>query len=447
MRVRLGRPPSGWPTSAVFLANIDCIFYGDPEKTRHLRENVTGFSGYGTRMLPVLGLLHRGAGNVLLLAEGPDPLLRSYFGETLGLALPRIIRLGPIEAETTEARLAANEELLHELGRLPARRLDAYVSDPFMEDLAARIGKPLLNSYRESLHANDKVRLFRFLRDAGLPVFDGGEVAPGEGLGRRLDRLQSMGYARAVIRSSLGASGFGMSIVDLAERPRPPVPDFVSKKGSVLVHGWIEEGRRATGRILSPSVQFFCHDRNRATIFDVTQQILRDNAVHEGNVSPPAFPLAPGEEVFDELMRQARLVTAWVAGTGYQGTGSIDFLVFPATGRLHVHVCEVNARVTGATYPSLLARRFRPDGAWLMRNFGFDGCLDTARTFAVLESRGLLYRPGAPSGALPINLIAGPGGRLTKGQVLFLDESPAACRELVERFVRAMPPRCVYDRD
>ena len=74
-------------------------------------------------------------------------------------------------------------------------------------------------------------------------------------------------------------------------------------------------------------------------------------------------------------------------------------------GRTEVVVCEVNARVTGATYPSLLARHFLPQRAWLMRNFAFAPRLTCAEALAALDDAGLLFTPGRDEGLLPINFI------------------------------------------
>ena len=71
-----------------------------------------------------------------------------------------------------------------------------------------------------------------------------------------------------------------------------------------------------------------------------------------------------------ELFRQGGIAGQWLHAQGYRGTASADFLVatMEDPGAFQAYVCEVNARLTGATYPSMLARHFLPRGAWLMRN-------------------------------------------------------------------------------
>jgi len=448
VEVRPARLPRAWPSSAVFFANIDCIFYGDPDKTRHLRENVSGFPGYGARMLPILGLIHGGTDNLLLMPKAPNPALLTYFRDTLSLPVPKTLSLDDYGVQTHSVNETASGSFVRMLRTHPAGRIDGYVTDPQLEALARRVDKPLVNSHAASRGANDKVNLFRFLAETGLPVFDGSEAEAGADLSDDLDRLRRLGYGKAILRSALGASGFGMKIVDLENPESQDTTPFFRRGEPLLVHGWIEEGRQGIEALLSPSVQFFCHKEDSATIFDITQQYLSHESIHEGNISPPpGFAVKPGDEIYDRLIQQSREVIRWVAVTGYLGTGSIDFLIYRIEGNLQVRVCEVNARVTGATYPSMLARHFGPERAWLMRNFRFGSCLDVGETFELIKRKHLLFRPGDDAGVLPINFITNPEGQVTKAQLLFLGETPSECMRQTEAFVRAMPPRCVYDRD
>lgn len=444
VRVRLGELPGLWPGSAVFFADLYAIFYGEPEKTRQLEENVSGFFGYGGRLIPMLGLLYRGPDNLLLLQEPVDPVPLAYFRD-LGLEPPAIEVLDHHRYATFHAGLADNPELQARIRAHPARRLDGYVTDPPLERIARRLGKDPLNTYAQSREANDKIALERFLADTGLPVFDGGETAPGRDLAARLKALARAGYRRAVVRSSLGASGFGVATVDLGDVSPAALPAFLAREERVLLQGWVEPGVRGVGRVTSPSVQFFVDDAG-VTLFDLTGQLLKDASIHEGNVAPPIdLPEDPALDA--EILAQSREVVRWVAGTGYRGTGSIDFLVFEREGRWEVVVCEVNARVTGATYPSLLARRFLPHRAWLMRNFAFAPALDCAGALEALSGAGLLYRADDEEGVLPINFIRDDAGQVVKAQLLFLAARPERCAELIVRCMAALPFKEGYERD
>jgi hypothetical protein len=444
--VRLGRMPALWPGSAVFFADLYAIFYGEPEKTHQLQANVSGFFGYGGRLIPMLGLLYRGGDNLLILQEPVDPAPLAYFRDRLGLDLPAIEILDHNRFDTFHEGLAASPALMGRLKAHPARRLDGYVTDPPLERIAHRLGKDLVNTHAQSREANDKIALDRFLRTRGLPVFDGGDVETGAPLSARLKDLERQGYRRAVIRSSLGASGFGVATVDLGDTdPEDSLPEFLSREERVLVQGWIEPGVRGVTRVTSPSVQFFGTGAGTA-LFDLTGQLLRDASIHEGNVAPPLdLPGDAGVEA--EIVAQSREVVQWVARTGYRGTGSIDFLVFERDGRAEVIVCEVNARVTGATYPSLIARHFLPGRAWLMRNFAFAPRLTCAEVLAALEREGVLFAPGRDEGLLPINFIRDDGGRVVKAQLLFLAGRPERCMAIIERCLNVLPAQGSYERD
>ncbi len=448
--IKIGQMPVLWPHPAIYIANIDCIFYGDKEKTTHLQQNVTGFQGYGARLTPILNLLYGGSSNnLLLLNDSPDPAALEYFEKVLGLVMPETIVLGRYGCSTLPMNIPENPEIMSIIKNHPAGLIDGYVTDIQLEKLAIKLKKELTNSHEASRWANNKILLHRFIVKSELPTFDGSEVQPGEDLLKCLGNLRKLGYSQAAIRSSLGASGFGMFIADLEQLDKIQFPHFLFTDKTVLAQGWIKEGRKEIEKILSPSVQFFCDKDHKVTIFDITEQLLSRSFVHEGNISPPMnFSPYPGGKVYDELIRQSVQVAKWVASTGYKGTGSIDFLVFNMAGQLQVYVCEVNARVTGATYPSLLARHFMPGKAWLMRNFSFNSAMSVQNLIQKLDKNSRLFKPGRNYGILPINFIINDKKLVSKAQILFLADRPEFCMEMMMNFPQLMMPvRCVYDRD
>ncbi|MDH5526631.1 MAG: hypothetical protein OEY97_04910 [Nitrospirota bacterium] len=441
---RIGQLPPTWDHSAVFFADLYAIFYGEPEKTRELQRSVSGFFGYGGRLIPMLDLLYRGSGNVLILHQEPEPATLDYF-RRLGLSLPQIEILDHTRFPTFLDGIRGRPDLVKSLGGHPAEVIDGYVTDRHLEYIALDLNKPLVNSYRQGRDANNKVLLHRFLAQAGMPMFDGGEFCPGDGFDDIIRMLSDMGYGRAVVRSSLGASGFGVATLDLDVDFDAGLPGHLMDESCVLVQGWVEPGRLGITRVSSPSVQFFIGDHG-IELFDLTGQLLKDASVHEGNITPPVdLPGDPG--VVDEILEQSRRVVTWVAGTGYRGTGSIDFLVYSQTKKTRVVVCEVNARVTGATYPSLLARHFRPGRAWLMRNFGFEPVSAATGLLERLERSGLLYLPGNREGVLPINCIPDENGRIIKAQLLFLADTPERCLDMIDTCQQTLPDARHDERD
>lgn len=443
VHTRLGELPALWRHSALFFGDLYAIFYGEPEKTRQLQESVAGFFGYGGRLIPIVDLLYGGGNNVLILHEEADHATLDYFSQRLGLSLPTMEMLDHNEYDSFHEGLGDRQDLFEFLKDHPAGCIDGYVTDPYLERIARRLEKPVVNSYQESKNANDKVLLHRFMEQADLPAFDGGEITPDD-LNGCLDDLKAKGYRQAVVRSSLGASGFGVATVELDTGPTC-LPRHLLAEKCLLVQGWIEPGVLGITHVTSPSVQFFIDD-TRATLFDLTGQLLQNASIHEGNVAPPV-DLPQSDGVKAEILAQSEKVVAWVAATGYRGTGSIDYLVYEQNGQAKVTVCEVNARVTGATYPSFLARHFLPERAWLMRNFRFDSQMTCGEIIGALDKAGTLFLPGKSRGVLPINFIRDENGRVAKCQLLFLNATPEACVEMVAPSLSCLPMATRPDRD
>ncbi len=445
VNMRLGTLPTLWQESAIFYSNLDCIFFGHPEKTRQLLENVSGFHGYGSRLLPIIGLIFRGNHNLLLLQEEPDPAITHYFSKSLNLRLPTV-EIVKVPTECTFGQFIYDEKIRQHLRDHPAKLMDGYITDSSLESMAQDLNKKLINTHQCCRNANDKILLHRFLKQVGLPAFDGGEAMLGREVENRFTELKNMGYKKAVVRSSLGASGFGMAIAELDKIRQPAYFEELFPGEKVLVQGWLEEGNMGIDRIFSPSVQFFCDGKGIATLYDITDQLLSKNSIHQGNLSPPES-FAADSPTHKEILRQAQITTSWIGSLGYSGTGSIDFLVSTAGEKITVYICEVNARVTGATYPSLLARNFNPKGAWLMRNISFGPCMTAQEFFDLLAQRDILYVPGSKKGILPLNVIISENRQITKCQLLVLSPMMQQCVEIIEAFPDLLPSSCTFDRD
>ncbi len=459
--VRLGALPPPAPYPVVFVANLLGLFFGNEAKTRMLAEEVGEIDSYGGRLLPVVDLLFRppeeSTRNLLVLERAPDPALTAYLEGQLGLSLPDCTVL-PHEAYTELGRrLAEGGDLRHPLvDRItahPGRHIDGYVTDPTLVALARRTGKLTCSSAEGSRQGNDKVLLHRFLERAGLPLLPTELARDPADLERCLASLSREGFRSAVVRSSIGASGIGMVRLDgIGDDPAGPipVPDHFFDEGPCLVQGWLSPGDRGLRRVRSPSIQLLLAE-HRITLYDLTDQILSDASVHEGNEAPPPW-IARQPAVVEELVRQATESARWLHARGYRGPASVDFLVAEGTstgegrGGPGVYVCEINARVTGATYPSLLARHLFPGGTWLMQNLRFSHPLSGADVLERLDRNGHLFeRDGSRPGILPINLNFDPEGRVTKGQFLCL--SPTARGSELLLLMAELELPCAPDRD
>ncbi|MFG0291240.1 MAG: hypothetical protein ACF8CQ_23960 [Rhodopirellula sp. JB044] len=456
-----GQMPPMWPRRAVFFANLLALFFGNEEQTRVLSEEVGELDSYSARLIPILNILFEGPDNVLVVERKPDPALCRYLSEDLGLELPYICvlpheqytRLGKLIASRPDVPLSelldADDPLVSISASSGNTWADGYVTDEVLPRLADRLGCRTISSTNASQAGNNKGLLQKFLVEQNLPTvateFAGGpdEIA---GCARS---LHSQGFDSAVVRSQIGASGVGMmklsrlgDVDSLAE-----VPAYFFHEGPCLVQGWLSPGRLGVEQIRSPSTQLFLDEAN-VYAFDMTEQILSEHNIHEGNESPPPYlDEMPG--LREETMRQAERVGRWLHETGYRGTASIDWLVVEREGRAEpeVYVCEINARVTGATYPSLLAKHFHPHGAWLLRNLRLSHPITASELLKTLEEKGHLFHLGSRRGVLPLNFNFGSDGLVHKGQFICIGDDSQECRRFLQLAENDMPGGWTADRD
>ncbi len=446
-----GRLPAFPERNAVFVANLLGLFFGNDEQTRMLAEEVGELDSYGGRLIPIVDLMFPGPdSNLLVLEREPDPALCRYFENTAELSLPEqfvlshedYVRIG----QALTGGKAVEHEIISVLESHAASIVQGYVTDSTLSSLAKSTGKRTVSSAEGSHQGNNKRELHLHLEACGLPVV-ATEMAesPGEVPGC-LKRLRLAGFSAGVVKSAIGASGIGLIKIESLEDPEiPTVPNHFFFEGPCLVQGWLKPGEFGVTGIKSPSVQLFLDD-DSVTLFDITEQILSRASVHEGNEAPP-FYLSDRPDLRIELLRQSEAAAHWLHRQGYRGTGSVDFLIVDREdGSATTYVCEINARVTGATYPSLLARHFIPDGAWLMRNLRFEKPLTGEALLQILRDSGDLFVPGeTEAGVLPINFNFGSDGLVHKGQFLCLAHSTAGSHVLLELAELDLP--CAPDRD
>lgn len=447
----IGKPPQFWDRNVVFVANLMGLFFENEEETQMLADAVGEVDSYGGRLLPMLDLVYRGDGrNHLILERGPDPALSGYFLES-GLTLPETSILPHREylkwgEKMGDEKLAnGSAGIFGRIAEHPASYLDGYVTDEILCDLAAWAEKPTCSTSQGSRKGNNKVLLHQHLESVGLPT-PGTELAESPRDVRRcLESLEKSGYTSAVIRAPIGASGIGMVKVDsLAQEKEVAVPEHFFGEGACLVQGWLREGEFGVTGVCSPSVQLFLGE-TEVRLFDMTEQILSSDSIHEGNESPP-FYLSQHEGLQEELLRQAGIAGEWLHSQGYRGTGSVDFLITFDSEGWTVYVCEINARVTGATYPSVLARHFLPEGAWLLRNLRFHEPLPGEELLELMRSSGDLFLPGESDfGIFPVNFNFGKDGLVHKGQFLCLSASRLSNKMLLRVAELDLP--CTPERD
>ena len=433
--------PPAWDRSGIFVANLFSLFFGNQHQTQDLCAEVGRLETYGGRLIPILGLIFKGAGpNLVVLEQEPDRRLFEYFTNELGLELPQMAVL-PHHHYESLAQAAAGRadaaDLIEQLSQIPAGWVDGFVTDESLQYLARESGHQTLNTRQGSYEGNHKVMLHHFLAACDLPTFTTHLAETREDIDRARAQLCHAGYTRAVIKTAIGASGVGLWQM-ATEGDGIEIPDYCFHEGACLVQGWLDDKIADVNRIYSPSVQLFVQP-DAVHLYDLTDQILGLDSVHEGNLSPPLW-VDSDPDTYEEL-------GSWLHGRGYRGTASIDFHVADRTGGREVRVCEVNARVTGATYPALLARHMAPGQAWLMRNLRFDPGIPPDQLLERMDGAGILFKLGGANQVLPINFNVHPEEGVTKGQFLCLAPDIEAAMALLEKTCSVLPVTDTFDRD
>lgn len=439
-------PGCGENRSVIFVVNLLSLFFGNRDGVRLLENEITCVDSYGGRLLPILGLIFRGGQNVIVLERLPDPDLTELF-LALGLELPEIEILTRHELTELGRQLVSGltrHPLLDRLRGKHADTLDGYVTDETIALLASAVGKRTLSTPAGSHRGNNKLLLHQHLDEAGLPVFPTRLASTTAGVAPALREFRDAGHSFAVVKSQIGATGIGLLKVPTSAPP-PEIPAAFFHEGPCMVQAWLQPGEHGITSVLSPSVQIFVHDET-IHLYDLTEQILEDS-IHQGNESPPPY-LDELSDLATELHRLAGIAATWLHRQGYRGAASADFLVTRhRDGTVTTYVCEINARVTGATYPAVLARHFHPSGAWSMRNFELTSPLHGRDLLDRLRTHDELFDADRRSGILPINFNLDPAGLVLKGQFLAVADKLPECRHLLDIGRRDLPVAWNYTLD
>ena len=451
-----GKLPQFWEGDVIFFANLLELFFGNEKETNELEEIVGEVDSYGGRLVPILNLLFRGKNNLSVLERHSAGVLNQYFEQELGLSLPRTEIMSPDNYRLVGEALAQNEtslvqDRLSTIADHGAYWIDGYVTDGTLTGIATSLGKKTVTTQEGCWKGNNKLLLHQFLESQTLPTPPTCLANHKTEILSCMAELSQAGFDEVVLKSQIGASGIGIlrvkKIGTFDEARLIDIPEHLFYEGPVMVQGWLSPDRPGIQAIKSPSVQMFL-DEKSVWLFDITEQILSRDSVHEGNVSPPPY-LSRIAGAREELFRQATLAGQWLHDQGYRGTASTDFLFVERddSSLPDVYVCEINARVTGATYPCLLARHFTPDGHWLMQNLRLKQPMGGAELLIILQEAGLLFQKGDEVGILPINFNFGSDEQVHKGQFLCLAPSHEVCWNLLEKAEQMLPVEWQADRD
>ena len=445
-----GQLPAFWDRNVIFFANTQSIFYDNIDGLNSLKRQIKGVDTYGGRLIPIINILFKGDNNLLVLEKPPDQTLLRYFAEDLNLSLPNITILSHSVYDTL---LNQGDKVIHDgismtltkIHQHNATWVDGFVSDRTLMSLAKALNKPTISSLEGSKRGNNKFLLHNTLSEEGFPVFDTLPAASPDDVPTCIATLRKKGYSKAVVKAQIGASGIGITSLPTLSGSPLSIPEHFFFEGPCMVQGWLDDTVKNIRQMGSPSIQIFLDD-NTLSLYDITEQILNKDCVHEGNFSPPSY-FSKEDWVYEELFCQATTAGSWLHELGYRGTASVDFLVVERCGNIEVRVCEINARITGATYPSVIARHFLPHDAWLMRNVRFSIPLNDTSLLKMLDQAGYLFRPGMQEGVLPINFNLNEDGSVEKGQFLCLAKNGEDCLLILKQIESVLPLSWHYDRD
>ncbi len=445
-----GQLPEFWDRNVIFFANMLSIFYDNIDGLNRLKQQIRYVDTYGGRLIPIINLLFKGDNNLLVLETPPDQTLLRYFKEDLGLSLPNIAILSHSIYDTL---ISQTDKLVHDeinptltmIHQHNASWIDGFVSDNVLINLAKALNKPTISSLEGSKRGNNKFLLHNSLSENGFPVFDTIPASSPDDIITCIATLRKKGYKKAVVKAQIGASGIGMTSLSTNSRNTDFIPEHFFFEGPCMVQGWLDETVKNIRHMGSPSIQIFLDD-NTISLYDITEQILNSNSIHEGNLSPPPY-FSKGDLVYEELFHQAAAAGSWLHEQGYRGTASVDFLVVEHGSSVEVRVCEINARITGATYPSVIARHFLPHDAWLMRNVRFTRPLKDTSLLKMLDQADYLFHPDMQGGVLPINFNLSDDGSVQKGQFLCLAKNLDDCLFMMQQMESILPLSWHYDRD
>ncbi|MCP5003751.1 MAG: hypothetical protein GY941_07320 [Planctomycetes bacterium] len=450
IKKRPGQLPDFWDRSIIFFANMLSIFFENNGEVENLKQEIAGLETYGGRLIPIINILFKGDSNLLVLEKLPDETIMDYFRDELGLSLPDIV-IVPHSDYTTilpsidKMNREGIDQSLTSILQHGAEWIDGFVSDSVLIRVAKALNKLTISSLEGSKKGNNKYLLHHHLSGEGYPVFDTFFASSPGDVPVCITRLRNKGYKEVVVKAQIGASGIGMIKLSTASNLSNDIPEHIFFEGPCMVQGWLGETVENVCHLGSPSVQMFLDDE-KVTLYDITEQILSEGSIHEGNLSPPPY-FSPGDYVYEEMLKQSTSAATWLHEQGYRGTASIDFLVVDRLGVIEIRACEINARVTGATYPSVLARHFIPHGAWIMRNLRFVVPLMDQGILELLEEAGKLFHPGMERGIMPVNFNLDEESGIQKGQFLCLGPHLEDCLRLFKETESILPVRWFYDRD
>ncbi len=230
--------------------------------------------------------------------------------------------------------------------------LNPYISTPIefrlAESLETVLGKKvhLLGNPNVVDYANHKHNVKIKAIELGVPVSEGDIIELDLGKdGKPLDltpiRVAINKYihktGKVIIRGSYGASGSSLFIVENKPQSIEKALSDISDRTSNRIY-LVEVMLKL---IASPNIMMHIEPGNgRILCISVTDQILSDNLMHEGNVYPSSA------KTLKEMIDSTRIMSKWLQSEDYGGLVGFHFAEYldPKTGKFEHFLAEVNPR-------------------------------------------------------------------------------------------------------
>lgn len=400
-------------------AGVTQIFVHDISSIKNVSEFISGFEKY-----PERSLVFARPDDLVCVAETVD---NQYFQFLYSMGIsPRngnvVVAsesVHPNSSASLSDLLMGNYEALLKIRKL-IKRNKKIVLNPFIatsrESKLAAILEAVLGRKVHLLggdsdlvdYANHKHNVRTKAIELGVPVPEGDIIELQ--LGRPLD-LTPIQVAinryihktgRVIVKGSYGASGSSLVIV---ENNPESIKKALSKiTGRIDNRIYIVEVMLDV--IVSPNILVHIEPGNgRILCVCVTDQLLSDKLVHEGNVYPS------GAKTLKDMMNSARRISKWLQAEGYCGLVGFDFGEYfnSKTGEFKHFLAEINPRTNAATYSKSLMEHLnikqkQKDGPYI-EAFLSANVKTNASSFAELkESYGhLFFNPKMGEGLVPYN--------------------------------------------
>ena len=152
---------------------------------------------------------------------------------------------------------------------------------------------------------------------------------------------------KVIIRGIRGFSGFSTLVVDKNTDSIQEALRKISERTDERVY-LVET---MFDVIASPNILMQIEpDGGNIFCVSITDQILTNKLVHEGNISPS------NTKTIEGMLNSAREISKWLQAEGYRGLAGFDFGEYfsTETGELNYFLAEINPRTNGSAYPKFL---------------------------------------------------------------------------------------------